>query len=127
MIQIYLLLNSLLYLLFAVWCLFKPTETATYLGYNFLNNSGKVEYLTIYVGLEIGFSVFLALAAFYPSIKMAGLVFCVCIYMGAMLIRTGSAFYYGSISKVTYMVGGLEYLLGIAGLILLICELKKLD
>ena len=127
MIQIYLLLNSFLYLLLAVWCLFKPTETGNYLGYSFINNSGKIEYLTIYVGLELGFAVFLALAAIYPSIRLAGLFFCVCIYLGAMLIRTGSALYYGNVSKVTYLVGGLEYASGIWGLILLIDQLKILS
>ena len=124
MIQIYLLLNSLLYLILSVWCLLKPTVTANSLGYSFLNNSGRVEYLTIYVGLEIGFSFFLALSAFYHNIQLGGLIFCVCLYAGAMIIRTGSSLFYGNVSKITYMVGGLEYLLGIWGAALLF---KNLD
>ena len=119
MLQIYLLLNSAFYIVLALWCLIKPTETANYLGYNFLNNSGKIEYLTVYVGLEIGFAVFLATAAFLPNIKLSGLIFCVCIYLGSMLIRTSSALFYGNVSKVTYMINGLKYLLGIWGIILL--------
>ncbi len=119
MLQIYLLLNSALYVLLALWCLIKPTETANYLGYKFLNGSGKIEYLTVYVGLEMGFAVFLAIAAFMPEIKFSGLMFCVCIYLGSMLIRTGSVLFFGNVSKVTYMVGGLEYLLGIWGVVLL--------
>lgn len=119
MLQSYLLLNSALYIVLAFWCLLKPTVTANYLGYNFLNNSGKIEYLTIYVGLEIGFAIFLAIAAFLPNIRLSGLIFCVCIYLGSMLIRTSCALFYGNVSKATYMVGGLEYLLGIWGVILL--------
>ena len=119
MLQIYLLINSALYILLALWYLIKPTETANYLGYNFLNNSGKIEYLTVYVGLEMGFAAFLALAAFLPTIKLSGLIFCVCIYLGSMLIRTSSVLFYGNVSKVTYMVGGLEYILGIWGVVLL--------
>ena len=119
MLQIYLLINSALYLLLALWCLIKPTETANYLGYNFLNNSGKIEYLTVYVGLEMGFAAFLAIAAFLPNIQLSGLIFCVCIYLGSMLIRTSSGLFYGNVSKVTYLVGGLEYLLGIWGVVLL--------
>lgn len=119
MIQIYLLLNSLLYLILSVWCLLKPTATANSVGYSFLNNSGKVEYLTIYVGLELGFAVFLALSALYHNIQLSGLIFCVCLYGGGMLIRTGSALFYGNVSKITYMLGGAEYLFGIWGAILL--------
>ena len=127
MIQIYLIVNAFFYLLFAVWCIFKPTDTATFLGYNFLNNSGKVEYLSIYTGLELGFTAFLALCAFYPGIRLAGLIFCVCTYAAIMIVRPACALYYGNVSKVTYMVGGLEYVLGIWGIILLIGELKKLN
>ena len=107
-------------------CLLKPTGTANYLGYNFLNNSGKIEYLTVYVGLEMGISVFLAIAGFFPNIKFSGLIFCVCVYAGSMVIRTGSALFYGNVSKVTYMVGGLEYLLGIWGAILLFKNINKI-
>jgi hypothetical protein len=127
MTPFYLAFNSVLYLLLSFWCLLKPTETANYLGYNFLNNSGKVEYLTVYVGLEMGISTFLALAVFYPSIKLSGLIFCVCIYVGAILTRTACSLYYGNISKITYMVGGLEYALGIWGFILLLSELKNIN
>ena len=127
MIQIYLLVNSLLYMLLSVWCIFKPTTTASYLGYNFSNNSGKIEYLTVYVGLEMGFAVFLAIAALFPNIKLSGLIFCVCIYISSMIIRTACSLCYGHVSKPTYMLGGLEYAFGIWGLILLVSELKRLN
>ena len=125
MIKFYLLFNSVLYIAFSLWCLIKPNETAKFLGYGFQNNSGKIEYLTIYVGLELGFAVFFAVSALYPSVRLAGLIFCVCIYTGAMVIRTGSTFLYGNASKVTYMIGGLEYTLGIIGIALLVNELRK--
>lgn len=125
MIKFYLLFNSALYLVFSLWCLIKPDETAKFLGYSFQNNSGKIEYLTIYVGFELGFAAFFAATAFYPSIRLAGLIFCVCLYTGAMVIRSGSTFLYGNASKVTYMIGGLEYLLGIFGIVLLVNELRK--
>ncbi len=124
MIQIYLLVNSLLYLILSIWCFIKPIGTAKYLGYTFLNNNGKIEYITVYAGLEIGIAVFLAIAGFSPSIKISGLIFCVCIYVGSMIIRTGGALFYGNISKETYMMGSLEYVLGILGLILLFKNIK---
>lgn len=127
MLKFYLLLNAFFYLLFAVMCIVKPAGTANTLGYGFLNNSGKVEYLTIYTGLELGFAVFLAITAFYPQFRLPGLIFCVAIYIGVMSVRTICALVYGNVLKVTYMVGALEYLLGIWGIILLTLELKKLN
>lgn len=76
--------------------------------------------------MELGFAVFFALCAFYPGLKLAGLLFAVCIYLGLMILRTITAIHYGNVSKTTYMIGGLEYALGIWGIIILMMELKKI-
>lgn len=120
MVQIYLLVNAILYLLFAVWCLIKNETTAHFLGYGFVNNTGKVEYLTIYTGLQLGFGVFLAIAAFTEQMRFTALLFCVCLYVGIMLTRTSAALYFGHLDKGTYLVGALEYALGIWGIFLLV-------
>ena len=120
MIQIYLIINTISYLLFSLWCLFKLAATAQSLGYSFSNNSGRVEFLSVYTGLELGFTVFLALCALYPVYEMAGLLFCVSIYGGLMILRPISAIAYGNISKITWVLGITEYIFGIWGIILLI-------
>jgi hypothetical protein len=120
MIQTYLIINAISYLVFTLWCLFKPSATAGSLGYSFLNNSGRVEFLSVYTGLELGFTVFLFLCALYPAFEMAGLLFCVSIYGGLMVVRPISSIAYGSVSKITWVVGVMEYILGIWGIILLI-------
>ena len=122
MIQFYLLTNAFLYLLFTVWCLIKNETSARFLGYGFINNTGKVEYLTIYTGLQLGFTVFLSIAAFKEEMRFTALVFLVCLYLGIMLTRTSAAVYFGHLDKATYWVGGLEYALGIWGLVLLIIK-----
>ncbi|MES2591165.1 MAG: hypothetical protein V4608_04715 [Bacteroidota bacterium] len=127
MIPFYLYLNSAFYLIFAAWCLIKPVETANSLGYSFLSNSGKVEYSAVYIGMELGFATFLALCGLYPKIRLAGLLFCVCMYIGLIIIRTASALIYGNVSKIIYVIGGLEYILGIWGIILLVGKLKELE
>jgi len=127
MIQIYLLINAVSYLGFSLWCLFKTDSTAKALGYHFLDNSGKVEYLSVYTGMELGFAVFFAVSAFYPSFRLSGLLFASCLYLGLMILRPISAMHYGNVSKITYMVGALEWALGIWGIILLVMELKKLN
>jgi len=124
-LKFYLLLNAFLYAILTIWCLVKPAGTSHYLGYDFLNSSGKVEYLSIYVGLQFGFAVFLALCAFYGNLSIGGLIFCVSIYLGVMITRTCSALYYGNVSAVTFYVGALEYALGIWGIILLILSTKE--
>ncbi len=126
MVQVYLFFNATLYLLLSTWVLLKPIGTAKYVGYHFLNNSGKVEYLAVYGGLELGLAVFLAIAGFVPVIRFSGLVFCVCIYAGSILVRTSFALYYGNITRETYMLGGLEYVLGIWGAVLLFIHLNKI-
>lgn len=120
MIHIYLIINMISYLVFSIWCLFKPAATAQSLGYNFLNNSGRVEFLSVYTGLELGFAAFLALCALYPAHEMTGLLFCVSIYGGLMILRPVSAIAYGNISRMTWVLGTMEYGLGIWGIILLI-------
>lgn len=125
MLQIYLYLNSFIYLVFSLWCLLKPNNTATFSGLSFLNNSGKVEYLSVYGGMELGFFAFFAICAFVPNLRFSGLIFGVCMYAGLILVRSISALVYGNLQKGTYVIGGLELVLGIWGIILLINELKK--
>ena len=125
MVSLYLYFNALLYLLFAIWCLFKPDQTANSLGYSFLNSNGKIEYTAVYAGMELGFAVFFTLCGLYSQMKFEGLVFGVCMYTGLALTRVFSAIVYGNLSKTTYIIGGLELLLFIAGLILLTGQIKK--
>lgn len=119
MIQAYLIVNSAFYLLFSIWCIVKPESTAKFLGYDFFNNSGKVEFLTIYTGLELGITAFLFISAMFEQMRFSGLVFCVSIYIGVMIIRPISALVYGNVNKATYIVGALEWILGIWGIVLL--------
>lgn len=123
--QIYLLVNAFLYLLFTVWCLIKNETSAHFLGYGFLNNTGKVEYLTIYTGLQLGFTVFLSIAAFKEEMRFTALLFLVCLYLGIMITRTSTALYFGHLDKATYYVGGLEYVLGIWGVIILFLKTRS--
>lgn len=125
MIPFYLYFNALLYLLFAIWCLFKPDQTANSLGYSFLNSNGKIEYTAVYAGMELGFAAFFALCGLYSQMRFAGLVFGVCMYTGLVLTRVFAALMYGNLSRTTYIIGGLEVLLFISGAILLIGYSKK--
>ncbi|MES2514938.1 MAG: hypothetical protein V4580_12370 [Bacteroidota bacterium] len=123
--QLYLIVNAISYIGFALWCLFKSTTTAESLGLGFLNNSGKVEYLSVYTGLELGFGIFLALTAYFPKLSLAGLLFCVCIYGGLMIMRPAAALYLVQVSKITYILGAVEYIFGIWGIIILTLKMRE--
>lgn len=125
MVPVYLYFNALLYLLFSIWCLIKPTETATSLGYSFLDSNGKIEYTAVYAGMEFGFAAFFALCGFYSQMRLSGLVFAACIYTGLVFARVFSAIMNENISKTTYIIGGLELFLFIAGITLLIGQTTK--
>ena len=125
MVSFYLFFNSVIYLLFALFCLFKTSETASNLGYSFINNSGKVEYIAVYVGMELGFAAFLAICALYPSMSLAGIIFCVCMYVGLVVTRAYAVLANGNVSKMIYIIGGLELALLIWGLVLLISLAKN--
>ena len=127
MIQIYLYINALFYLVFSAWCIMKLYVTSNFLGYQFANNSGKAEYITVYGGMQLGFSVFFSIMAYYPSLNNAGLIFSVAIYSCIVILRTISALYFANIQKATYMVGALEYTLCIWGIILLVNNFKNIS
>jgi len=100
--------------------------TSNFLGYQFVDNSGKVEYMTVYGGMQLGFSIFFIVTAYYPSLNNAGLIFSVAIYSCIVILRTISALYFGNIQKATYMVGALEYSLCVWGIILLVNNFKNI-
>jgi hypothetical protein len=120
MLPFYLYLNSFLYLSFSIWCLVKFETTASFLGYDFVNNSGKVEYLTLYTGLQFGFAIFLGTCAYYTNFRLA-------LYAGIVMTRVSAALYFGNVEKATYFVGALEFILCIWGILLLINQSKKFD
>lgn len=125
MAKFYFILNAVIYLLFSVWCMIRPGETAKSLGYETLSNSGKAEYAAVYVGMELGLCAFFAICAFNPSMLRPGLIFATCFYLGLMIARTISVLLLDNVSKMTFVAGGMEYILGIGAALLLWMELKK--
>ena len=63
MAQIYLYLNSALYLALATWGTAAPQRTAMRLGYLTLSDRGRAEYLTTYGGLQVGLAILFFLLA----------------------------------------------------------------
>ena len=116
--KIYLALNAALYLIFALWMTFLPTQTAAAVGYTALNNAGRSEFLVVYGGLQLGLAAFFAWAAWTPGMHRAGIVFALCLYLPIAVYRLVTVARFWPVSKTTLMVGGLEVLLLIGAVIL---------
>ena len=118
MTRAYLLVNAVLYVLFAVWCTAAPEKTSEALGLKMTGGSGKSEYLTVYGGMEMGIAAFFAACALRAEWREAGLLFGVCFYAGLVLWRVPTLLLVPGISGLTYATAALEALLAAAGLVL---------
>lgn len=107
----YLLINSALYALFAVWCTVQSASTARNLGYVDLNNSGRSEYLVIYGGLQVGLAVMFFLLARDAAFHRLGMLISIAVYAPIVLYRLLTIWKHSPVSPLTMSVGALETLL----------------
>ncbi len=112
----YLLVNSALYALFALWCTLKATNTATNLGYVTLNNSGRSEYLVIYGGLQVGLAILFFLLARDAAHHKLGMLISLGIYAPIVIYRWLTIWKFSPVSPMTLYVGALETVLLIVAL-----------
>lgn len=89
MAQIYLYLNSALYLALAAWGTAAPQRTATRLGYLTMSDRGRTEYLTTYGGLQIGLAILFFILA-RSGDPALGLRIAIGIYAPILLYRVGT-------------------------------------
>jgi hypothetical protein len=106
--KVYLLANAALYALFALWCTFKATNTATNLGYVGLNNSGHSEYLVIYGGLQAGLAVMFFLLARDVAFHKLGIIISIGLYAPIVLYRLVTILKFSPVSPLTLYTGALE-------------------
>lgn len=120
----YLWLNSALYVLFALWCTFKPESTSQSLGYLQLSNSGRSEYLVIYGGLQVGLALFFALCAHRPGWREAGIAFAALLYAPIVAYRCWTVVQHHPVASLTIATGVLEAAL-LAGAVFLWLRLPE--
>lgn len=118
MIRAYLLLNALIYFVFSVWCTIAPDKTARNIGFDFRSGSGRSEYLTVYGGLQLGMALFFLIAGLRSDYQTGGLVFALCLYSAIIAFRLFTFATVAGIEQLTFIVAGLELLLGAAAAIL---------
>lgn len=108
MVKIYLGLNAAIYLVFALWCTFSASKTATAQGFLTLDGAGRAEYLTVYGGLQFGLALFFALLALTPKWHGVGLLFALCLYVPIVLWRGIGLAGNWPVGSTTLAVAGLE-------------------
>lgn len=115
----YLWVNAALYLLFAAWITLSPWKTSFNIGFETLSAGGKSEYLVVYGGMELGFSLFFALMALSEQHRRIGVVFALCLYVPIVLYRVVTVPLFWPVSSTTLVTGALELVLLIWGGVLL--------
>lgn len=87
MIQGYLYLNSILYLLLAFWSTVASQSMSTRLGYITMSNRGHSEYLVIYGGLQVGLAILFFLLAQNRDFHRLGLLISIGFYAPIVIYR----------------------------------------
>jgi hypothetical protein len=117
--KIYLLVNAVLYAVFAIWCTLAPERTAVSLGYVARSASGQSEYLVIYGGLQAGLAVFFWWCTRDAQHLHPGVMLAVALYAPIVLYRLATVWKLWPVSPNTLVVGALEVALLAWGLAVL--------
>lgn len=117
MVNAYLYLNALLYLLLSLWCTLRPQATASAVGYRVLSESGQSEYLVIYGGLQLGMAFLFGYFAWTRQLRN-GLVLALAFYVPIVLYRAVTLARLWPVEPVTMLLAGLEWGLLVAGVVL---------
>ncbi len=122
MVNLYLWINAILYLLFSIWCTLRKEQTSLASGFTGIDNSGWSEYLVIYGGLQLGLAAFFAYLALHSEAYKIGLMFSLFLYIPIVLYRLFSIYKFWPVSNITLVVGGMEMILLIWACALLIAK-----
>lgn len=86
MTAFYLWLNAGAYALLGLWCALRLDATSAKLGYT-LSDSGRIEYLTVYGGLQWGLALAFGYLASRGDLHRVGVAVAIAIYLPLVLHR----------------------------------------
>jgi hypothetical protein len=64
-----------LYIVSALWCIFRLDLSASSLGFGLLNPAAQVEYFSVYGGLQLGLGIAMIVTSLQPKLLFGGLYF----------------------------------------------------
>ncbi len=111
MARIFLAVVGAAYLALAVWCSARPDATANAVGFELMSGSGQSEYFVVYGGLQLA----LGIAFLWPLRRaedtVGALRLCCLVHSCLVVFRTVSFFQFSGISRTTYTLAALEWLI----------------
>lgn len=120
MLVAYLLLNAVIYAAFALATTIAPARIAAAVGFS-LDRAGRIEFLTVYGGLELGLAAFYAWAACTGAANQrVALMFSLFVYAALVLYRSAGILVHGSPGTTLLAVAALELLFLLAAIALLL-------
>jgi hypothetical protein len=109
--RIFLAIVGAAYIVLAVWCAASPDATANAVGFELISGSGQSEYFVVYGGLELA----LGIAFLWPLRRVEDTVgalrLCCLVHSCLVVFRTVSFFQFSDISKTTYALAAIEWLI----------------
>ncbi len=117
--QIYLLLNAIMWLGLGIWCALTPEKVAEKVGFQLFNNQGVVEFMAVYGGLELGVGVFYFAAWWFATLQFSAVLFSACVYGGIVLMRLAGILARGTDIGSAWYFFGVESLMFLSALYLL--------
>ena len=113
--KIYLAVVGAAYLLLAVWCAVKPSQTSRSVGFDLLPGSGQSEYLVVYGGLQLGLGLFFLMPFLEPDSLKHCLLACIMIHVVLVVFRSLSFVLYTGIQTTTYILAATEWVIALTG------------
>jgi hypothetical protein len=107
--RIFLAVIGAAYVLLAVWCIVKPTSTASAVGFELRPGSGESEYLTVYGGLQLGLGLFFLWPLFRHETALTVLLCCLLVHGAIVVFRTVGFIRYSGIGMTTLALAAVEW------------------
>lgn len=114
-----LVLSSLQFLAFALWALWDPAGLLSPLGFQLGTSEALVEARAFYGGAELALAGLMALAAFKPRWREAGLYLVVAAFLCVGVVRGASMLALGAASNFLWIALSVELCFGVLALLAL--------
>jgi hypothetical protein len=114
--RIFLAIVGAAYVLLAAWCIVRPEQTSSSVGFELKPGSGQSEFLVIYGGLQIALGLAFLLPLARDLWTPFALVLCLIVHASLVVFRSASFLLFDDIPTTTYVLAASEWaiLLGAA-------------
>ena len=108
MTAFYLWLNAIAYALLGLWCALRLDTTSAKLGYASLTDSGRIEYFTVYGGLQWGLALAFGYLASRGDLHRVGVAVAIAVYLPLVMHRVIGLLRFGPADTLIRMLAVVE-------------------